>query len=107
MVDGKNDEVVGNNQWNMDKRADAENQEMQHNADFRWAPLPKPDCTLVLFKVNTPTSIRSSRDFRRTGIRKLSENPGICYTVSHITVPSLRSKCAHRSEEGEPRMHTN
>jgi hypothetical protein len=77
VVDRKDHKVIGKNQWNMDKCADAQNQEMHHNADFRWAPLPNPDCTLVLFEVNTLTLIRSSRDFCRTAIRKLSENPGV------------------------------
>jgi Transmembrane secretion effector len=77
VVDRKNHEVIGKNQRNMDKCADAENQEMHYNADFRWGPSPKPDCTLVLFEVDRLTSIRSSRDFRGTGIRKLSENPGV------------------------------
>ena len=77
VVDRKNHEVSAKNQRNMDQCADAENQEMHKNADFRWAPLPKPDCTLVLFEVNRLNSVRSSHHFHGTGIRKLSENPGV------------------------------
>jgi hypothetical protein len=77
MVDRKNHEVVGKNEWNMDKRANAEDQEIRENAGFRWAPLPKPGCALVLFEVNRLCSIRSSRHFRWIGIRKLSENPRV------------------------------
>ena len=77
VIDRKHYEVIGKNQWNMDKGTKAKNQEMYQNADFRWAPVPKPDCALVLFEVDRLTSVRSSRDFHGTGIRKPLENPGV------------------------------
>lgn len=76
VVDRKNHEVIGENQRNMDKCADTENKEMHQNPDFRWAPAPKPDCTLVLFEIDTFAPIRHPRDLHGTGIRKVSKNPG-------------------------------
>jgi hypothetical protein len=77
VVDGKNDEVIGKDQRNMNQRANAEDHEMHHHTDFRRTPSPKPIGASILFEVNPLNSIRGSRDFRRTGIRKFSKNPGV------------------------------
>jgi hypothetical protein len=84
VIDRKHYEVVGKNQWNMDQRTKAKNQEMYQNADFRWAPLPKPDCAAVLFEVKRLHSIRHPGDFDGTGIWKPTENPGVKGRVWHM-----------------------
>jgi hypothetical protein len=76
VVDREDHEVVGQDQRNMNEGADAENQEMHHDADIRRAPSPKPEGSLVLFEIDGLKSIGRSRDFGGTGIRKLTENPG-------------------------------
>jgi hypothetical protein len=76
VVDREDHEVVGQDQRNMDERADAENQEMDQDADIRRAPSPKPAGPLVLFEIDGLKLVGRLRDFGRTGIRKLTENPG-------------------------------
>src|SRR4029077_6232464 len=67
MVDRKSHEVISKDQGNVDQCADAENQEMDQNADVGGAPLPKPDCALVLFEVDRLPSVRSAGQFRWAG----------------------------------------
>ena len=75
VIDREDDEIIDQNQWDMNECADAKNQQMDQDAYVRGAPAPKPASTLVLVKVDSSDSIRSSRDFHRTGIRKPSEYP--------------------------------